>query len=69
MNKYVQMVLKWLAAVGSGGLAAFGAYVLSALQAIPVDLSKTDGLVLAVVVSLAVKAVSWVVAKIPAPQA
>jgi len=68
MQKYIQAALKWLQAVGAGGLTVLLVYLVDAFQAIPVDFSKIDGLILAAIVTGATKLLGYLIAKLnPVP--
>ena len=59
-----QVLLKWLAATGSGALVASLTYITGALGVIELDMTTTEGLLLAVVVTGATKLLGWLVAMV-----
>ena len=64
MTEFMQSAMKWLAATGTGVAITAIAYITDALGMIAVDLSATEGLVLAAVITGATKFLGWVVGKI-----
>ena len=68
MQRYIQAALKWLQAVGAGVATVAVTFVLNAFQAIPIDFSTMDGLLLAAIVTGATKLLGYLIAKLnPVP--
>jgi len=61
-------VFQWLAAVGVGAAFAVADYVLAQAQAVPVDTTTLDGLLLVGVAAIITKLVTALVGLIPNPE-
>ena len=59
-----QTLLKWLVATGSGALVASLMYITGTLGAIELDMTTTEGLLLATVVTGVTKLLGWLVAMV-----
>ena len=66
MDRYVQMLLKWLQAVGVGAVTAALVYINEAVKGLEGDPMTIDGILLGLAAMLGTKAIGWLIGKLPA---
>lgn len=64
LGTWVKAAMKWLQGIGAGLATVVLTYLLDAFQAIHIDMTTTDGIALVVVVTLATKALGWLMNKL-----